>query len=111
MKKKRIIIISAVTVVIAVIIVIAMKYRKNHRQIIDNNKLDNVWITQFYKFESVDLLDESYNFEGIYESGSNYILKIKCTKDTKFDYQTVQNMDRLKKYLKATENLRLVMIL
>lgn len=47
MKKKRIIIISAVTVVIAVIIVVAMKYRKNHRQIIDNNKLGNVWVAQF----------------------------------------------------------------
>lgn len=59
MKKKRIIIISAVTVVIAVIIVVAMKYRKNHRQIINNNKLDNVWVTQFYKFETDDLLDEN----------------------------------------------------
>ena len=65
MKKKRIIIISAVTVVIAVIIVVAMKYRKNHRQIIDNNKLDNVWVTQFYKFETVNLLDEKEDMEGV----------------------------------------------
>ena len=84
MKKKRIIIISAVTVVIAVIIVVAMKYRKNHRQIIDNNSLDNVWVAQFYKFETDDLLDEKHDMEGTYESTSDYILKIKCTKDTKF---------------------------
>lgn len=38
MKKSRAIIISAVTVIVAVIIVIAMKYRKNHRQIIDNSQ-------------------------------------------------------------------------
>ena len=82
MKKKRIIIISAVTVVIAVIIVVAMKYRKNHRRIIDNNKLGNVWVAQFYKFDTDDLLDEKHDMEGIYDSKSTYILKIKCTKDT-----------------------------
>lgn len=76
MKKKRIIIISAVTIVIAVIIVVAMKYRKNHRRIIDNNKLGNVWVTQFYKFETDDLLDESHDMEGTYEGKSEYILKI-----------------------------------
>lgn len=96
MKKKRIIIISAVTVVIAVIIVVAMKYRKNHRQIINNNKLDNVWVTQFYKFETDDLLDEKHDMEGTYDSKSTYILKIKCTKIQNLIIRPVQNMDRWK---------------
>ena len=106
MKKKRIIIISAVTVVIAVIIVVAMKYRKNHRQIIDNNKLDNVWVTQFYKFETVNLLDEKEDMEGAYEDKSEYILKIKCTRDTKFDYQTCTEYGQVEKIFKGDGELK-----
>lgn len=111
MKKKRIIIISAVTVVIAVIIVVAMKYRKNHRQIIDNNKLDNVWVTQFYKFETVNLLDEKEDMEGAYEDKSEYILKIKCTRDTKFDYQTCTEYGQVERYLREMENSKRAIIL
>ena len=103
MKKKRIIIISAVTVVIAVIIVVAMKYRKNHRQIIDNNKLDNVWVTQFYKFETVNLLDEKEDMEGAYEDKSEYIQNLII--------RPVRNMDRWKRYLREMENSRRAIIL
>lgn len=106
MKKKRIIIISAVTIVIAVIIVVAMKYRKNHRRIIDNNKLDNVWVTQFYKFETDDLLDEKHDMEGTYEGKSEYILKIKCTRDTKFDYQTCTEYGQVEKIFKGDGELK-----
>ncbi len=106
MKKKRIIIISAVTVVIAVIIVVAFKYRKNHRQVIDNNKLDNVWITQFYKFETINLLDEKEDMEGTYESSSSYILKVKCTKDTEFDYQTCTEYGQVEKIFKGDGELK-----
>ena len=106
MKKKRIIIISAVTIVIAVIIVVAMKYRKNHRRIIDNNKLGNVWVAQFYKFDTDDLLDEKHDMEGIYDSKSTYILKIKCTKDTKFDYQTCTEYGQVEKIFKGDGELK-----
>ena len=106
MKKSRVIIISAVTVMIAVIIVVAMKYRKNHRQIIDNNKLDNVYITQFYKFESGDLLDEKYNMEGKYDSLSSYILKVKCTKDTEFGYQTCTEYGQVEKIFRGDGELK-----
>lgn len=105
MKKSRVIIISAVTVMIAVIIVVAMKYRKNHRRIIDNNKLDNVCITQFYK-ELGELIDEKYNMEGKYDSLSSYILKVKCTKDTEFDYQTCTEYGQVEKIFKGDGELK-----
>ena len=94
------------TVVIAVIIVVAMKYRKNHRRIIDNNKLGNVWVAQFYKFDTDDLLDEKHDMEGIYDSKSTYILKIKCTKDTKFDYQTCTEYGQVEKIFKGDGELK-----
>lgn len=105
MKKSRVIIISAVTVMIAVIIVVAMKYRKNHRQIIDNNKLDNVYITQFYK-ELGELLDEEFDMEGRYDSSSSYILKVKCTKDTEFGYQTCTEYGQVEKIFRGDGELK-----
>lgn len=111
MKKKRIIIISAVTVVIAVIIVVAMKYRKNHRQIIDNNKLDNVWVTQFYKFETVNLLDEKKIWKELMRIKVNIYLRLSVPEIQNLIIRPVRNMDRWKRYLREMENSRRAIIL
>lgn len=55
-----------------------------------------MWVTQFYKFETDDLLDEKHDMEGTYDSKSTYILKIKCTKIQNLIIRPVQNMDRWK---------------
>ena len=111
MKKKRIIIISAVTVVIAVIIVVAMKYRKNHRQIINNNKLDNVWVTQFYKFETDDLLDKNMIWKELMIVKVPIYLRLSVPKIQNLIIRPVQNMDRWKRYSRAMGNSKRAIIL
>lgn len=111
MKKKRIIIISAVTIVIAVIIVVAMKYRKNHRRIIDNNKLDNVWVTQFYKFETDDLLDENMIWKELMRVKVNIYLRLSVPEIQNLIIRPVRNMDRWKRYLREMENSKRAIIL
>lgn len=111
MKKKRIIIISAVTVVIAVIIVVAMKYRKNHRRIIDNNKLGNVWVAQFYKFDTDDLLDEKHDMEEFMIVKVPIYLRLSVPKIQNLIIRPVQNMDRWKRYSRAMGNSKRAIIL
>ena len=104
--KKKIIIITAVVVVFAAIAAISIGYRKNHRRIIEDNKLDNVYITQYFDFEDTDLFSEEFDYVGTYESQSAYILKIKCTKDSKFDYQTCTEYGQVEKIFKGDGELK-----
>lgn len=70
-----------------------------------------MWVAQFYKFDTDDLLDEKHDMEGIYDSKSTYILKIKCTKDTKFDYQTCTEYGQVERYSRAMGNSKRAIIL
>lgn len=44
--------------------------------------------------------------EGTYEGKSEYILKIKCTRDTKFDYQTCTEYGQVEKIFKGDGELK-----
>lgn len=96
MKKKRIIIISAVTVVIAVIIVVAMKYRKNHRRIIDNNKLGNVWVAQFTNLIRMIFLMKNMIWKEFMIVKVPIYLRLSVPKIQNLIIRPVQNMDRWK---------------
>lgn len=88
MNRKKLILFFAAAAVLTAAVVIGIKFRGNHRQIVDyegENPLENVYITQLY-FD--DLLTEERNMYARYEEESKYILKIRCTKDAKFDYQS-----------------------
>lgn len=88
MNRKKLIMFFAAAAVLTAAVVIGLKFRGNHRQIVDyegENPLENVHITQLY-FD--DLLTEERNMYAKYEAESNYILKIRCTKKAKFDYQS-----------------------
>lgn len=88
MNRKKLIMFFAAAAVLTAAVVIGLKFRNNHRKIVDYDSetpLENVYITQLY-FN--DILTEESDLYTRYKESSEYILKIRCTKSAKFDYQS-----------------------
>lgn len=109
MKKKRIIIISAVTVVIAVIIVVAMKYRKNHRQIIISSIMCG--LPSFINLKQLTFLMKKKIWKELMRIKVNIYLRLSVPEIQNLIIRPVRNMDRWKRYLREMENSRRAIIL
>lgn len=100
--KKILILLSGLVLLVVVAIVIGIVTRKDYKQTI-NDDFKDVCITQLF---SDVLLHLDGTMINTYAETSNYILKVKCTEEPSFDFQTCTEYAEIEKIFRADGNLQ-----